>query len=97
MGIDDSINKGLRKVVTKKARQVIQKTIKQRRLVFIDKDTIEYTSKEGDKSKYNFLDMAEAFIDITGNRGYMAQIGMGESDIYAIILDEYNKSKKTDK
>ena len=75
------------------ARNTIQSRIKQRRVKFIDDNTVEYTDREGKKTTYSFEEMAKVFLDITGQRENLAKLGVGEWDIEMIFRDEYSKQK----
>ena len=83
-------------MVLDSARKVIQSRIKDGRVVFITEERIEYVDKDGKRKQYSFEDMAGVFLDITGQRDHMAELGLGESDIEQIFREEYEEVSKNE-
>ena len=79
--------------VVSRARKNVRRVIKEGRLVFVDKDTIRYKDKKGTERKYTFIEMAEAFQDITGTRDSLNQLGVGTMDILAVFIEEYKRQE----
>ena len=93
MDINEKMFAGTRKLVKNRANATLKKAIKKGRFIFIDSETIRYTNKVGKTKDYTFEEMTKTFIDITGQRENMAQIGMGDIEIMDVILELYKKQE----
>ena len=83
-------------LVLGEARSVIKSRIKDGRVIFINSQRIEYIDKGGERKQYSFSEMAEVFVDVTGQRGRMEELGLGESDIEQIFREEYEEVSKNE-
>ena len=82
------------KFVLDEARKTIVSRIKEGRVKFLSDDAVQYTDKNGRKTKYSFEEMTKVFIDVTGQRDNMSKMGLGEWDIEMIFREEYENIKR---
>lgn len=90
MGIED----WGRKQGLKGIRKKIEKTIKQKRLVFLGDNQVLYTNKDGNKTSYDFAQAVQKFIDIGGWSRNMATLYITNQDIENILVELYAEQKK---
>lgn len=74
-------------IALRKASLTIQNAIKQKRIVFLDENKVEYTDKGFFKYKVNFDELADIFINKT-------QQGFNKEHIINILEKEYKRSRK---
>ncbi len=72
----------------------IEKVVKKKRLVFLDDNLVSYTDKNGNKSEYTFDEMVNTSVKVGGWTYNMATLGINDSDIKNILVEEYNKQNK---
>lgn len=75
------------------AQKVIRSRIEEGRVKFIDSETVEYTDKTGETKRVTFNEIARMFIDISGKRNEMSNMGLGDNDIEQIFREEYDKGR----
>ena len=73
------------KIGMMKAKSSIRQAIKEKRLVFLGSDRVEYTDKFGVRYTVSFWQLAKIFIDKVG-------VGFNQDSIVKILYQEYHKT-----
>ena len=100
MGILDDIKKNPQKVVLGKARSTMDKLVKEKRLVFVEKsEEVLYTDKMGNRNRITLEAMAQIFMDRVGGAsfgGYDGNITGVITQDFVSLLKEVRQNKKGD-
>ena len=75
-------------------REKLQKTIKEKRLVFIGDNQVLYIDKQGKRAEYNFEQMVDVAIEAGGWQKNMESLSITHQDVVNVLTEEYAKQKK---
>lgn len=89
--IQEKVMSGAGKLIKKKFESTVKNLIKEKRLVFLGAEKIDYTNKEGRKQEITLDEMALILVDASG-QGNLASVGVTPDDIKDILVKEWNKT-----
>ncbi len=96
MGMFDKLNEkimgGASKVIRNQIRSKIEKVVKEKRLVFLDNDEVDYTDKQGVKKTISLDDMTKILVGASGEDN-LSQVGITPDMVKDMLLEERNKQK----
>lgn len=78
----------------KDIRKRIQKNIKNGRLVFLNRERILFTYKDGQREEMPYYMMAKKAMELGDWKKNMVTLGITENDIVNILMEEYEKQRR---
>ncbi len=88
--IEQKVMGGAGSLVKGKIKSTIKSLIKEKRLVFLNAESVSYINKQGVKKELNLDEMAMILVDASG-QGNLASVGITPNDVKDTLVEQWNK------